>query len=276
MIKSRNIYKETSIGKLQQGYIFNNATSEDYIGSEVYGIIITPRCDIDNEKVSTFHYLPVIRFEDWLLKDYWSILKKLLLKMLYQSVNVILDNNKISKNVVGVFPVEEIKDKIKSKIKGKKHQDRFCELIDWLKLISDTKNTVSNDFLKKVHGYSTFQKIGNNIIKDLTQDNQKDFYLIEDWEKNDGYYVILLREIQKINWELGMKIANGVNSNDLNDDFYRKNDIKNVTDGFTYPLIELDSPFIEHLIQKFFTNFGRVGINNHELNLHNTLIQKVC
>jgi hypothetical protein len=73
-----------------------------------------------------------------------------------------------------------------------------------------------------------------------------------------------------------VKIANGVNCNDLNNETFQKNDIKNVPDGFIYPIKVLDSPFVEHLIQKFFANFGRIGIIDHEPNLHDIIIQKYC
>lgn len=64
MSANRVIYDYSPFyGKLSQGSIINGCVAEAFSNEEVFGLIITPRCDLShNGKVSTVHYVPVIPF----------------------------------------------------------------------------------------------------------------------------------------------------------------------------------------------------------------------
>lgn len=64
LLSMRNIFCET-ITETQQGCIFSGAKANGYEDCTVYGLIITPRCDIAQCKVMTVHYLPIVKLEDW-------------------------------------------------------------------------------------------------------------------------------------------------------------------------------------------------------------------
>jgi hypothetical protein len=267
----RNIYREPAIGQLQQGYIFNQAVAERYGASDVCGVIVTPRCDIENAKVMTFHYLPLIPFQDWLLSDYWLILKKILISDLEQNINTILQQNGHSSNLLGKFKLEDIRDKFAEKI-NKKQQGKFNKAISWLAEITALQSDISKPILDRIHSEKNFNKIGENILKELSRNNRPEYYLVEHWEEADKYYVVLLRDIQKISWDLGMRIAQGMPSSELKEADLLNNDIKHEEEGFVYPIKVITSPFIEHLIQKLFNNFGKIGITDHEPDLNQKLI----
>lgn len=58
------------LGRLTQGSIFTAATAEGYRGFPVWGFCITARCDLAHDgKAQVFNYVPIVRFEDWLLVD---------------------------------------------------------------------------------------------------------------------------------------------------------------------------------------------------------------
>src|SRR5687767_12791788 len=61
-------------GELTQGAIFSAALAEDYDQCAVWGLVITARCDIANDKAPVWNYLPVVRLEDWLHRDGRSLL----------------------------------------------------------------------------------------------------------------------------------------------------------------------------------------------------------
>jgi len=88
MSSIRNIYFEKPIvNRMTQGSIINGCVADAFPGEEVFGLIITPRCDVSHEgKVDSVHYLPVVPFERWFeiiakpkIKDIWkkSLLNKL-------------------------------------------------------------------------------------------------------------------------------------------------------------------------------------------------------
>ena len=67
----RDLYSEPVIGKITQGTIFNGAKSRRYPGCHsVFGIVISPRCDIEQKKVPLYYYLPAIKMEDWMNMDF--------------------------------------------------------------------------------------------------------------------------------------------------------------------------------------------------------------
>ena len=81
----RNIYDDHKNGwvRLQQGAIFSGAIADGLPErQDLYGIVITPRCDIANKKVSTIHYLPIIPFKLWK----YEILSKLFQSSQYEKL----------------------------------------------------------------------------------------------------------------------------------------------------------------------------------------------
>lgn len=67
----RDIFTEPIIGEITQGTIFNGAKSRMYPGyHDVFGLVISPRCDIEQRKVPLYYYLPAIKMEDWIKVDF--------------------------------------------------------------------------------------------------------------------------------------------------------------------------------------------------------------
>jgi len=57
----KNIVIDVPYGKLEQGLIFNCGKAVNYVGCEVYGMLITARCDLTHDKIPIFHYLDIRR-----------------------------------------------------------------------------------------------------------------------------------------------------------------------------------------------------------------------
>jgi len=67
---------QPKLGKLTQGSIFCCAVASGYPGSRVYGLTITARCDVAQDKYPVLNYLPVVELKDWLRVDGLEILKE--------------------------------------------------------------------------------------------------------------------------------------------------------------------------------------------------------
>lgn len=63
-------------GYITQGTIFCCATAAYYTGCQVYGLTITARCDIAQNKYSILNYLPIVKLGDWFLRDGLDILSE--------------------------------------------------------------------------------------------------------------------------------------------------------------------------------------------------------
>jgi hypothetical protein len=60
---------DPTLGAIDQGTIFTCGCAEDYDGCTVHGLVITARCDIAQDKVPVFNYIPVVTLDDWLHRD---------------------------------------------------------------------------------------------------------------------------------------------------------------------------------------------------------------
>ena len=67
----QRLYKEDQqlVSKVTQGAIFSNAIATKYT-DDVYGLIISARCDLEHEgKVEYVYYLPIVDLKQWYEND---------------------------------------------------------------------------------------------------------------------------------------------------------------------------------------------------------------
>ena len=128
MPKFRNVFEKCSFGKeMTQGSVFCGAKSHLYKNATIHGIVITPRCDIAHKKVPFYHYLPMVRLEDWIGTELPEILIRhlkndalgnlqsffaeynisinLLRRYNYSKIKKIIEDFKKEHNVLSVKPI---------------------------------------------------------------------------------------------------------------------------------------------------------------------------
>ena len=54
---------------LTQGTVITSIRSQKYKNQSCYGIIISARCDIANNKISKIYYLEAVSLEDWVVSE---------------------------------------------------------------------------------------------------------------------------------------------------------------------------------------------------------------
>lgn len=60
-IKHRDLFEEPIIGNITQGSFFNGAVSRIYPDDiEIYGLVISPRCDIEQRKCRFIIIYPLL------------------------------------------------------------------------------------------------------------------------------------------------------------------------------------------------------------------------
>lgn len=268
MSSIRNIYFEKPIvNRMTQGSIINGCVADAFPGEEVFGLIITPRCDVSHEgKVDSVHYLPVVPFERWFeiiakpkIKDIWK-------KSLLNKLDSKLKNAKVGKEVMSAnFSYEDLisicdakvnKENDKKDIKGlldsyfEKNEDDF----DLFLLDAETKGI----FDKKHELFKYLLRLeGNNIPP---------YYLLESWLDFgiDKHLVVMLRDVHRVQFSTAMRIKEGVFESEFTEldlkynDLFLQNDPKN----FFWVQAEINSPFIEHIMQAFVYNFSRIGVDD--------------
>lgn len=266
----RDIYSRTNtINDFQQGVILNNCIAEDYIEKEVFGIIITPRCDIENSKVNTVHYLPIVKLEDWISVDFQKILKGQIQKDIISKLMNFLNSNSHSTSILNLFKTATLLKHADNLFSKQKDRDKFVDLLNDL-------DNLEKDNLTKEISRKYINSIGKNILKELKENRRKEFYLIESWDNNESLCIVLLREIKRVTINLAEKYSTGFFEESLTDFDFNKNDICKMHDpeNFFCTIAKMHSPYIEHLIQSFFHNFGRIGINDLDDNADDILLRE--
>lgn len=252
----RNIYEEHKNGwvRLQQGAIFSGAIADGLPKrQDLYGLVITPRCDIANKKVSTIHYLPIIPFKVW---------KYEVLSALYQTVQY----EKITESLVKFCKAHNLTETIFDKRYGFSDNDIEQAIIhvngykDVLNKYHEREKLEDIDYCKgKVKDWSR----SKDKIKDLIQNKQAHYYLIEDWNNQGQYMVIMLRDVKRLEFTFAENMEKGITEKIVEEAVYMRNDIcRTDTNTMVYKLQQvIRSPFLEHIMEAFSKNFCRIGID---------------
>ncbi len=246
--------------KIDQGAIINNCIAEDYPHSNVWGCIITPRCDLAHQgKVSTVHYLPIVNIEDWIKNEAYRILKKQWVNTLEKKLNTILKDAGAGNNFLNQsLPLNDILTVAKALIKKEKTLKEFEVNFELY------QNPTDINFKQSL---SQQQGSLRTLIKDLIKGDNHAFYFIESWETTTTslpYKVILLRDIRRLKIDVALKFAIGFLEEDIQKENIIHNDLATSNDcsNIYYINEQINSPFIEHILQAFSYNFCRIGVEN--------------
>lgn len=268
----RKIYNgKTIYSNLTQGSVINHCVGSDYEGCEVFGCIITPRCDMGNGlKVPTVHYLPIVSLKDWYNKFGLLRLLKLHHNNSKDKFNAAINNN------LGIRKFTEYKlsfDEMESYIINKSDGNKRDNLLTSLK---EYKNAINVDVIS----YKPTEKEKSALIKSLLAYQLPGYYPIENWVTEGeatGFQVILLRDIKVINRDIAIKLNYGFIEEDFDEEYLKSNAMTTTIDKSNiYEIVsEIASPYIEHIMQAFSHNFCRIGVEDMQNNVIEDLARTI-
>jgi len=262
-----------SRGLLTQGTIFSGARAESYVGCDVHGLVITARCDIANDKVHSYNYLPVVRLTDWIQRDGRTILAERLQAEALGSLRIVLRECGHSPSILETEGLERIGQVLfeseKPDKKLAKLQQRFVENAERYGLAtravaSDPDQRLCNVVVSKC------PHLKDGLVKELVTYRLNGFHFLKRIEPHgtDLGFVVLLREIQVLPRTVGLAIATGFGHFEFEEmcktDASLRTRLDVPKDALAMPVGALISPYVEHLMQAFATLFGRIGIADHE------------
>ena len=264
MSSIRNIYFEKPIvNRMTQGSIINGCVADAFPGEEVFGLIITPRCDVSHEgKVDSVHYLPVVPFERWFEVIARPIIKEIWKKNIYSKLNDQFKSAKIGDNVMDAeFTYDDLLKICNEKVRKDSSKEAIKSLLnsyfskqedDFNYYLLDVKSEKKHELIKYLSRLE-----GNNIAP---------FYLLEAWSDygQEKHLVVLLREVHRIEFSIAMNIKSGFSESMMEglDLKYNALFLKNDPKNFYWVQAEINSPFIEHIMQAFVYNFSRIGVDD--------------
>ena len=252
----RDIYREPVIGKITQGTIFNGAKSRRYPGFlSVCGIVISPRCDIEQKKVPLYYYLPAIKMEDWMKVDFPPFYIAALEKEVKGGLKSTLIDCKESESILEKFTPAEVERIIR------KHKPQLGTKVEnKIEVWKAIENYKQGGPLKDITDKDS-SNVRKNIFDDLITHKNSSFYFLEN-EHEGGGFVLRMREISRVSPEILFKLANGIDGK-LTEQELEENDLRQLEDEEIYmPMYVVKSPFIEHIMQHFMQQFNKIGIED--------------
>ena len=242
--------------ELTQGSIINHCLADNYLSVDnVYGFIITPRCDLaHNAKVTHIHYLPIVDFKDWVKQDGMDYLFNKWIQRKTKHFCETCQKYSIPTELDSYSNYEKIADEL---IESQSEKSNFLSCAK--AVISPQRE--DEDFIQ----FCKNKDKTSSMVGNLLEDKLAAFYLIEDWNgRSDNFKIILLREFKRISFPVAKKISKGL---DLASIDKQTDDLKyNSTNrDLCQVCAQVSSPFVEHIMQRFSHNFCRIGVEDREV-----------
>jgi hypothetical protein len=251
-----------------QGTIFSGAVAEDYADCETHGIVLTARCDVEQDKARTYNYVPIVTLRDWRHRDGRILLAERLMSETVGKLRDALLAGGYSSSILEtehprsvlntLFPMAQTP----KMAKPRNDFDALCGRYELsaLALDSDPADRVCDSVA------TIAPKLRARLIDELTSHRLAGYYFVDrlDPQSNDIGYVALLREVQLIPRKLAHAIGTGLDASTFarmcDDDPSLKGRLRIAPKDLAMPVGILQSPNVEHFMQSFSLLFGRIGI----------------
>jgi hypothetical protein len=249
-----------------QGLIFSCAQAEEYAGTDVFGFIVTARCDITHDKVHIYNYIPIVSLDDWLKIDGTRIILEQTKKNALNNVTNIFKNLRLSPDLLTSVESERIIAMIEDKHSSKTNK----KTIDKLKLEFRKIKEIDNYDIALSRSVSNLSNLANSAIEDvlkrLFNHNLPGYYFLDDIEHDGKHtgYVLLLREVRMIPAEIMKIVTQGVDEEEAKIRFGQDVTYFKFSESwnYVYPVGKLSSPETEHVLQCFSLLFTRIGVED--------------
>ncbi|WP_176082921.1 hypothetical protein [Martelella sp. HB161492] len=254
---------------MTQGTVFSCAKSIRYSKCDVFGLTITARCDVAQDKYPVLNYLPVVKLQDWLRRDGLDILVSQERNEQNGRLRSILKSADVSDALIGSIPLSDIAEihfPIKEGEKTKnKISEQFRDHIVSMKEFEELNE--KNDFNLI---YTWFRdkkpKSIETLIKRLIRHEVLGYYILESLSIDDTReigFVCLLREVQTLPRSISTQLGKGIDHetyHDLCENISLAFNLDIPRGEMAMPIVEVYSPTIEHILQAFSHLFGRIGV----------------
>lgn len=250
----QRLYKEDQqlVSKVTQGAIFSNAIATKYTDN-VYGLIISARCDLEHEgNVEYVYYLPIVDMKQWYENDGKSYLLKREVERKKEKLERMCLKHE--------FPFEGFsEDQLRRMGNAIENED---EKQQYLSAVTDYFRILEKQQGNQV--YEPTQERIEKLLDNLRNNDLNKVILIESWEKKRQYKVILLQDLKRVKYTDAQKFGKGLYEKEI--EHKHENDL-NYSGNLScfYEIVkEFSSPFIEFVMQRFSQVFCRIGLEDME------------
>ncbi len=261
--------------RLTQGAIFTCARAERYGGCEVHGLVLTARCDLTQNKAPVTNYVPVVRLDDWLHRDFLEILLDRCDSDLLERFQNFLKRQNLAQSLLIAHSPRTIieshfpetganRDQQTARRKGMEIVERIESLAAVRALPAARKPVLE---LAR-----DFDGIRSRLMKDCVHQKLSGYYFLPSVAigGDSRGYIALLREVYHLPSAVARLVAEGLDASTCGGLISAVPQIAGLLsvapDEMAYVVSVLQSPYVEHLLQVFGMLFGRIGLPDPEEN----------
>ena len=257
--------KEPLLGQLNQGSIFSCAKAERYPKCKVGGVVLTARCDLEQDKYNVLNYAPVVSLADWLKIDGYELMVSRVATDLNSRIQSALKTVELPSSILNSqTPATILETCIRAHDADKrlkKAEARFIDLDERIQHLARWREGYSS---VNIDLFDRCEPFARTVVKELIHHKHAGYYFLPRIEagSEDSGFIALLREVNHLPRELARLIAIGMdasNSN-LSSNPHWLTYVDFTASDFAMPIGEIKSPEVEHLLQTFSHLFGRIGL----------------
>lgn len=256
----RELITHPNVEVFTQGSIFEGLKiNQDY--PSVNAIVITARCDVANEKARNILCLPIYKATEWLKNQGDEIIFRRIEDKLWNKLGVELKKFDISADILNTYPVASIFQQLEINA-GQRNTEEITKL---LRMYDEKKCDYSLNFVSSER---------KSLIGTLIKNTESSIYFIEqiDLSEYPEPYIIDLTDPISIPFSVAIRLKSGINernTDSLIDQFL------DIGEGEISYISVLNSPYIEHLLQKFSSFYSRIGTKEIEKEASDILKEKL-
>jgi hypothetical protein len=254
------------LGQLGQGVVFSCARAEDYPACPVYGLTITARCDIAQDKAKIYSYLPIVSLRDWWHHDGAGLLIDRARRQLMGALRSCLRDSAFAENILEVesprgvvetlFPSDVVPPVLRIRT-------RALTAVESLERLDVLVLPLSTDQLRQL--CAEFKGLRRSILDELTSARLMGFLFLPqiEFDGADDGFVVSLREVRHLPRILARLVGAGL-AKPLEEARLAELSphLSFIANDFAMPLGLLPSPLIEHIMQTFSLLFSRIGLED--------------
>lgn len=250
---------------VDQGTLIYGLRSEKYPEQACYGIVISARCDIANCKIRRLYYLIAVDAEEWFISEAgFEIVIKDVLNGARNSFCVEAKKNGLDGATLLSFDIEQVRTVIYSELKGNKAEQLMDKYKQYCSCLCSTPEARRSK-IKEIDS----KKISRVLEEMNNGRNTHLYFLPEAAFRKDGLrskgLVVDLQEIEAISIaDIEAICRNEVDGLILDPESAKHYSRFCWIEGkecYTDIDGKIDSPWCEHLMQRFANGFVRIGLD---------------
>ena len=266
---------------LTQGTVITSIRSQKYKNQSCYGIIISARCDIANNKISKIYYLEAVSLEDWIVSETgFKMITKSTLGNINSQIESILKKANLSWDTLKRFNKEDFETVVTNEIKKPSDLTKSIELFKKYREYNDC----ITPFEERKILLQDNKKNLERTISDISNGKHSHFSYIPENALNSNIQHGLIVDLQEVDY-FDMNTVNdlincAIDNENLTLDKKTKEKYNNkfsldIEPGYAIALCVVKSPWIEYLLQHFSNSFARIGVDNPDISSINQMLTTI-